>query len=170
MLLALRHLLSILLLPVMAVVVMPWWLLHAFTDLNTRWTDGSITATIARVLAAAVLVIGVALFSWCVTLFARVGQGTLAPWDPTRHIVAIGPYRFVRNPMITGVALMLIGEALFTGSRLLGAWAALFIAINHVYFILSEEPGLERRFGASYEAYRGAVPRWVPRFSRHRSG
>ena len=168
--LVLRHLLAILLLPVMAAVVMPWWLLRAFADLDTRWTGGSIAATIARVLAAALLMVGVALFAWCVTLFARVGRGTLAPWNPTRHIVAIGPYRFVRNPMITGVALVLIGEALFTGSQMLGAWAALFIAINHVYFILSEEPGLERRFGAPYAAYRAAVPRWVPRFSRHRSG
>jgi protein-S-isoprenylcysteine O-methyltransferase Ste14 len=45
-------------------------------------------------------------------LFAKVGQGTLAPWDPTRNLVAVGPYRFVRNPMISGVALMLMGQAL----------------------------------------------------------
>lgn len=97
------------------------------------------------------------------SLFARVGRGTLAPWDPTRHLVAAGPYRCVRNPMISGVALMLLGEAAFWGSRAVGLWAASFLAINHLYFVLSEEPGLERRFGQEYRTYKAEVPRWIPR-------
>ena len=48
--------------------------------------------------------------------------------------------------MITGVAAMLLGEALFFGSPLMALWAVLFIAINHTYFVLSEEPGLAQRF------------------------
>lgn len=42
-------------------------------------------------------------------------------------------------------------------------WLALFVVINHLYFIIVEEPGLARRFGADYEAYRRHVPRWIPR-------
>lgn len=106
---------------------------------------------------------GFGLFAWCVGLFARVGRGTLAPWDPTRRMVAVGPYRHVRNPMITGVVAMLVGEALLSGSRVLGGWAASFVLLNHVYFLLLEEPGLTRRFGPSYQAYKTAVPRWLPR-------
>ena len=106
---------------------------------------------------------GLALLSWCVVLFARVGHGTLAPWDPTRNLVAAGPYRYVRNPMITGVAIMLMGEALFWGSALLGIWACIFVLVNHVYFLLSEEPGLEKRFGEDYRVYKANVPRWIPR-------
>jgi len=98
-----------------------------------------------------------------VRLFARVGRGTLAPWDPTRHLVVAGPYRYVRNAMISGVALMLLGEAAFWGSRAVGLWAACFLAINHLYFVLSEEPGLERRFGQQYRTYKAEVPRWIPR-------
>jgi protein-S-isoprenylcysteine O-methyltransferase Ste14 len=38
-----------------------------------------------------------------------------------------------------------------------------FVAINQAYFLLSEEPALERRFGESYREYRARVPRWIPR-------
>lgn len=112
---------------------------------------------------AVVFAAGLTLFSWCVALFARVGRGTLAPWDPTQRLVAVGPYRHVRNPMITGVATMLAGEALVSGSRLIALWLVAFVIINHAYFLLSEEPGLVRRFGLGYEEYRAAVPRWIPR-------
>ena len=152
----LRHLLSILLLPFMAVVVLPYWLVAVWAEIDTRWS-------LLWPIGAALFVCGLALFAWCVGLFGRVGQGTLAPWDPTQKLVAAGPYRFVRNPMITGVAAMLLGEALFLGSWLIGVWVLLFGLINHAYFVLSEEPGLERRFGASYRAYKANVPRWIPR-------
>jgi len=69
----------------------------------------------------------------------------------------------MRNPMISGVALMLLGEALLWGSWLVGLWASVFVAINHLYFVLSEEVGLERRFGQSYRDYKARVPRWIPR-------
>ena len=95
---------------------------------------------------------------------ARIGRGTLAPWDPTRQLVAAGPYRHVRNPMISAVLAVLIGEALVFASASLGLYAAIFFAINWLYFVLHEEPGLERRFGESYRRYKRAVPRWLPRF------
>jgi protein-S-isoprenylcysteine O-methyltransferase Ste14 len=163
MLTLLRHLLAILLLPFMVVVVVPYWLRTTFVASDTRWVEGSPVAWLSRSAGFLVLVAGFALFSWCVRLFARVGQGTLAPWDPTRHLVAAGPYRFVRNPMISAVVLMLIGQALLWGSWLTATWAGLFVAINHIYFVLSEEPGLERRLGEPYRAYKANVPRWLPR-------
>jgi len=163
MLTILRHLLSILLLPFLAVVVMPYWLLTAFAASDSRWVNGSLSAWLSRSAGALALVVGFVLFSWCISLFIRVGQGTLAPWDPTRNLVAVGPYRFVRNPMISGAALLLIGLALLWGSWLVGAWAGVFIIINHIYFILSEEPGLETRFGEPYRLYKANVPRWIPR-------
>jgi protein-S-isoprenylcysteine O-methyltransferase Ste14 len=65
--------------------------------------------------------------------------------------------------MISGVALMLLGEAACSGSRAVGLWAASFLVVNHLYFVLSEEPGLERRFGPEYRTYQANVPRWIPR-------
>lgn len=154
----LRHLLSILLLPFMAVAAVPYLLVTAQAVADTRWTG-------LWPLGAVLFALGLALFAWCVALFARVGRGTLAPWDPTQNLVAVGPYRHVRNPMITGVATMLVGETLFFGSWSIAAWSLLFMLINHVYFISSEEPGLERRFGESYRNYKANVPRWIPRIT-----
>jgi protein-S-isoprenylcysteine O-methyltransferase Ste14 len=158
-----RHVLSILLLPFLVVVIVPYGLLTALAAGDTRWADGSLLVWLPRAAGAVLLVAGLALFGWCVTLFVTVGRGTLAPWDPTRHLVAVGAYRYVRNPMISGVALMLLGQALLWGSGALAIWAGAFVLINHVYFVLSEEPGLERRFGEKYRLYKANVPRWIPR-------
>jgi protein-S-isoprenylcysteine O-methyltransferase Ste14 len=159
----LRHLLSILLLPFLVVVGVPFWLLTAFASTGSGWGDGSFIVWSSRAVGAVVILLGLALFSWCVSLFARVGRGTLAPWDATRNLVASGPYRYVRNPMISGVALMLFGQALLWGSWAVGLWACAFVCINHVYFVFVEEPGLEERFGENYRRYKANVPRWVPR-------
>ncbi|MCW5874181.1 MAG: isoprenylcysteine carboxylmethyltransferase family protein [Anaerolineales bacterium] len=153
-----RHLLAILLLPFVVTVVVPAYLLGQFDrGLPTLWQQ------VAGVLVFAA---GLCLFGWCVVLFARVGRGTLAPWDPTQALVAVGPYRYVRNPMISGVAAMLLGEALYFNSQAVGLWFLAVVLLNHVYFIYSEEPGLEQRFGEAYREYKAAVPRWLPKGKR----
>jgi protein-S-isoprenylcysteine O-methyltransferase Ste14 len=158
-----RHALSILILPATVVILVPRWLLGSLHAIDTRWPVETVWAWLGLILGVLIFAAGLALFAWCVTLFASVGRGTLAPWDPTRELVAVGPYRHVRNPMISAVATMLAGETLFFGSRVLAAWMLAFVLINHAYFLLSEERGLARRFGRSYDAYRSAVPRWIPR-------
>lgn len=65
---------------------------------------------------AALLIVGLRLMAETIGLFARAGEGTLAPWDPTRKLVVRGPYRRVRNPMITGVFTVLCGETLILGA------------------------------------------------------
>lgn len=154
-----RHLLSVAILPFVMAVIVPRWL--AAWPGDTRWSGG--VAWIGRAAGAMVFLAGLGLFAWCLALFARVGRGTLAPWDPPTRLVAVGPYRHVRNPMISGVMGMIGGQALFLGSRALAVWVAAFLAINQLYFMAMEEPGLEARFGAEYRRYRAAVPRWIPR-------
>ena len=155
----LRHLLSIALLPFVVAVLVPRWLLAG----ERGGVPPMPLLATGRVAGAIVFAAGFAMFVWCVTLFARIGRGTLAPWDPTRRLVVVGPYRHVRNPMITSVMTMLGGEALFFHSGRIATWLLIFVAINHSYFLLLEEPGLVARFGEEYERYRAAVPRWVPR-------
>jgi protein-S-isoprenylcysteine O-methyltransferase Ste14 len=150
---ALRHLAAIALLPGTVTVVVPTLLL----------SDAELAPWPLAVLGAALMAAGLGLIAWTVALFAGVGRGTLAPWDPTSRLVVRGPYRHVRNPMISGVLALLLGEAALFGSLALLAWFACVFAVNAVYFVLVEEPGLRRRFGAEYDAYAASVPRWLPR-------
>ncbi|HVF40798.1 MAG TPA: isoprenylcysteine carboxylmethyltransferase family protein [Gemmatimonadaceae bacterium] len=163
----LRHLLSILALPFVMVVVVPRMLITSRAP-DSRWPGGTTEEFVGRVAGVTLFLFGFALFAWCVRLFARVGKGTLAPWDPTTRFVAVGPYRHMRNPMITGVLTMIGGEALFFGSRRVALWLATFFIINQIYFMLFEEPGLERRFGSDYTRYKAAVGRWIPRLKAYR--
>ena len=150
-----RHLRAVLLLPVTVTVVVPGTVL---------WRTGTDVSTWPLAVAGAVLIaLGLALVAWTVALFVRLGRGTLAPWDPTTRLVVDGPYGHMRNPMISGVLTVLLGEsALFVSLPLL-LWFAMVLAVNAAYFPLVEEPGLRRRFGAEYETYRASVPRWIPR-------
>ena len=107
--------------------------------------------------------VGLMLLLWCVRDFVVAGRGTLAPWDPTERLVVRGPYRHVRNPMISGVFSLVLGEAALFGSLALLGWFAVVLAVNAVYLPLVEEPGLRDRFGPDYDAYRVHVPRWLPR-------
>ncbi len=149
--------------PFLIVMVIPSWLRGALAEYDTRWPAGEPLALMAQWAGLAALLGGLALFIWCVSLFTREGRGTIMPWDPTQRLVVRGPYRHVRNPMISSVLFMVAGQALLWGSWLTGALAVLFFLVNHVYFIRSEEPGLERRFGESYRVYKANVPRWLPR-------
>jgi protein-S-isoprenylcysteine O-methyltransferase Ste14 len=130
---------------------------------NIGWGRGGVAAALPALLGLALIASGFALWLWTVRLLARVGRGTLAPWDPTRRLVVEGPYRHARNPMITAVLAVLAGEAALFGSPPLLIWFAGFFAINYAFFWLYEEPDLERRFGEEYRAYKRNVPRWLPR-------
>ena len=125
--------------------------------------DGANFEPLLVVLGVPVLVAGFLMWLWTVRLFARIGKGTLAPWDPTTQLVVEGPYAHVRNPMITAVLVALVGEALIFGLAAIAIWAAAFAAITHVFFLAYEEPAVERRFGDAYRRYKENVPRWVPR-------
>jgi protein-S-isoprenylcysteine O-methyltransferase Ste14 len=120
-------------------------------------------ADVQFVAGAGVMLIGLLIMGHTITSFIRIGRGTLAPWSPTRKLVVEGLYAHVRNPMILGVLIVLLGEALAAASWRILAWALVFFLINTLYFVVSEEPGLERRFGEEYRRYKMNVPRWMPR-------
>ncbi len=157
-----RHLRAIALLPGTVTIVVPA-LIVATTGADVGWGLDGAAAALPVALGAALVAAGVAMWVWTVRLFARIGEGTLAPWDATQHLVVEGPYRHVRNPMITAVLAVLLGEAALLGSPWILVWFAVFATINAIYFPLGEEPGLERRFGDEYREYKRNVPRWIPR-------
>jgi protein-S-isoprenylcysteine O-methyltransferase Ste14 len=159
----LRHLLSIAILPFTVTVLVPWWLVNsAGVAVAAPQGVGEIALVILGVF---LLMIGLLLFVTSLRRFATEGEGTLAPWDPPRKFVVSGPYRFVRNPMISGVVLILFAEAALLHSGLLATWGLLFLAGNFVVIPVVEEPMLRQRFGAPYEEYCRNVGRLVPRFT-----
>lgn len=119
-------------------------------------------SAVPQIAGIAVLALGAALVLWCVTSFIRLGKGTPAPFDAPRRLVVRGPYRFVRNPMYIGAALVLAGAALFYDSLWLFAYAASFLIVFHLFVVLYEEPTLRRTFGPDYAAYCHHVRRWWP--------
>ena len=147
----------------MVTVVLPALILINAQELDTRWPFSVPLYITSRGVGVVLVAAGLALLAKTIGLFAKVGKGTLAPWDPTQKLVVEGPYRYVRNPMITAVVTILLGESIFFGSIVIASWAFFFLAVNHIYFILSEEPGLVRRFGEDYKTYLKHVPRWIPR-------
>jgi protein-S-isoprenylcysteine O-methyltransferase Ste14 len=149
-----RQAVAVLLLPFTATAVVPVLILWWTGETNVWW--GSAVGVV-------LIAVGLVFVVWTIRLFSTLGDGTLAPWDPTANLVVRGPYLHVRNPMISGVAFVLAGEAVAFGSMALLVWFAAFVAVNAVYIPLVEEPGLRSRFGEDYEAYRTNVPRWLPR-------
>jgi protein-S-isoprenylcysteine O-methyltransferase Ste14 len=148
-----RHLAAILLLPGIVTIGVPALIV---------WQTGADVGPLA-VVGIPLVAIGLVLLASTIKLFASVGRGTLAPWDPTTRLVVRGPYRYVRNPMISGVLFALLGEAALAGSLPLFLWFGAVFAVNAVYLPLVEEPGLSRRFGDDYATYKANVPRWLPR-------
>jgi protein-S-isoprenylcysteine O-methyltransferase Ste14 len=116
-----------------------------------------------RLLGGLLLVIALPVLVSAFVRFARDGLGTPAPVAPTERLVVTGAYRYVRNPMYVAVLSAIVGQGLLLGQTVLLGYAAL-VALLVVSFVrLYEEPVLRRQFGEEYEAYRRAVPGWLPR-------
>lgn len=104
-----------------------------------------------------------AVVAWCVVLFWRA-RGTPVPFNPPRELVVVGPYAWVRNPMLIAAFVWLSGLGFLLHSiSMVFVWTPLFIVANAIELKLVEEPELERRIGASYSEYRRRVPMFVPR-------
>lgn len=130
---------------------------------------GSIETRTPHAEGVAVFLAGSIILLWCVRDFYVAGKGTLAPWDPPRHLVSVGLYRFSRNPMYVGVLLILIGWTLAFRSRALLIYAGVVAVLFHVRVLLYEEPWLARTFPDEWPRFKSRVPRWlfpIPRSDR----
>ncbi|MCM3598117.1 isoprenylcysteine carboxylmethyltransferase family protein [Metabacillus idriensis] len=151
---------AVLLGPFMVTVFIPLTILYLSKDIRFGWMAG-----ISTVLGLLFLIVGLYLLITTITLFALIGKGTLSPLDPPKKLVVSGPYRYVRNPMFSGVLFILFGEAIFFSSIYVLAWFTLFWIIIHIATQRIEEPKLIKKFGEDYLVYRENVPRWIPRSS-----
>jgi len=159
----LRHLFAIAVLPFMVTVLIPYWIAEGYSV--TFGLGHSVGLVILQAVGFVLLCSGFVLFAASLRRFVADGKGTLAPWDPPSVVVVRGPYQFVRNPMISGVILLLFGEALVLLSPPHALWAVGFLILNLFYIPVVEEPQLERRFGDCYLEYRRHVRRFIPRLT-----
>jgi len=115
-------------------------------------------------LATPLWLIGAVIVLWSFWNFLKQGRGTPAPIDPPQELVAVGFYRYTRNPMYVGVLSLIAGHFLWFGSWSLLLYAiVIFLAFN-TFVTYYEEPTLRKTFGAAYDEYCQRVPRWFSVF------
>jgi protein-S-isoprenylcysteine O-methyltransferase Ste14 len=125
-----------------------------------------LSSSAAMIAAGSILIAtGLAVLLHSFAHFAFEGAGTPAPIAPTERLVVGGAYRYVRNPMYVAVLSIIIGQALLFADWSLVLYAGVVAAAVFTFVRLYEEPTLARRYGDEYEAYRRAVPGWLPRLT-----
>ena len=159
---------SIIILPFIVIIVIPLLIL-VFTYNKLSWRLNFPLILLPVIFGSLLIISGIYLLVITNNLFHVIGKGTLAPWHPPKELVIIGPFKYIRNPMIGAVLLILLGEVIITGSIILSSWLFIFLIINIIYFIYSEEPALVKRFGNNYKKYKKAVPMFIPKFKIKKS-
>ncbi len=135
---------------------LPWQALRLDTVV------GESLGTILIYTGALLFIVGALLSFSGAYYLVRRGEGTPLPLDPPHRMVVAGPYAYTQHPIMLGVLVMALGEALWLRSPSLGVYALLLTVLLNLYVVFIEEPGLEKRFGEDYRAYRAATPRWLP--------
>ena len=107
-----------------------------------------------------IMALGIGIAGWAAALFRRHNTG-LKPFTESIAVVETGPYRFSRNPMYLGMALLLLGVAILLGSVTPLAAPIAFVLIIQFRFIIPEEAHMERSMGAAYLAFKQRVRRWI---------
>lgn len=105
---------------------------------------------------------GLACYTYCSYLLSSRGEGAFVEFDAPARLVRVGPYRWVRNPIVVCVIVMLAGEAIACSSIGIAAMIPIGLGLAYLQNRL-EERLLRQRFGAEYERYCAETPRWIPR-------
>jgi protein-S-isoprenylcysteine O-methyltransferase Ste14 len=114
------------------------------------------------VLSIPLLAFGIWLWLWSAMLFFH-HRGTPVPLHPPPQLIVTGPYAHSRNPMLSGLFLILFGIGfLFQSLSLIVIFTPLFMVITFLEFKMIEEPELEKRFGAPYLEYKKKVAMFFP--------
>jgi protein-S-isoprenylcysteine O-methyltransferase Ste14 len=137
--------------------LIPWFLTNGYG----RPLSSPVMVAVGSILILA----GLAVLLHSFARFAFEGAGTPAPIAPTERLVVSGAYRYVRNPMYVAVLSIIFGQTLLFADGSLVVYAGVVAVTVFTFVKLYEEPTLARRYGDEYQAYRRAVPGWLPRFT-----
>lgn len=141
-----------------------------FPDLPPLWALGAAALAwgLARVLPLAalpawpawpLLAAGLGLIVWSARWF-RAKRTPIEPRETPRALIVEGPYRINRNPIYTGLALVLLGWAFWLGAASALLPAIAFAVVIDRRFVRGEESALVAAFGAEAERYLAATRRW----------
>ncbi len=111
------------------------------------------------VIGALLLLAGLALAVSALGAF-RAARTNPEPWKPSRALVTGGIFRWLRNPMYVGGTMLLAGISILLASDWMLVLTIGSFFLLHFGVVLREERYLTAKFGAAYEAYRAAVPRY----------
>lgn len=114
------------------------------------------------IISILIMVSGVFYMIWSVFEFFKV-KGTPVPFNPPPVLIVRGPYKYSRNPMTSGLFLLMFGLGILFGSILLSfVFVPLYVML--LYYLLKnvEEPELEMRLGEPYKKYKSKVPMFIP--------
>ncbi len=140
-------------------VVLPWLAYRV----DVRWPNARVELGPLRAVGAVVFFACLAVYLHASYLLSSRGRGAYVEFDPPREFVAVGPYRWVRNPIAASLVGTILGEAIAFSSTGIFLLFLLSIVLAHVQVVWVEEPLLRKRFGKSYADYLASVPRWIPR-------
>lgn len=154
--LAIEAALATILVPGVAVFLVPYLILSQEPAAGPRFD-------LIGISGAVLVLVGAGMMVWVSASFVVRGKGTPIPIDPPRNFVAHGLFRYVRNPMYVGALLVVIGETMLFRSLRLGVYALGLWLLLHSFLVAFEEPQLLRRFGQTYSDYCASTPRWIPR-------
>jgi protein-S-isoprenylcysteine O-methyltransferase Ste14 len=113
-----------------------------------------------RYAGIALAALGFALGAWSTIQFGRAGT-TIVPFQESSNLILRGPYRFTRNPIYLGMAMILLGAAVFAGSLSPFLVVPGFVLLIRTVFVSTEEAMLAKTFPGEYAAYCEKVRRWI---------
>ena len=113
------------------------------------------------VVGLVLILAGIGLRAWSIATLGRFFQYQIRV-QSGHHVVTGGPYRYVRHPSYTGIALILIGIALACDD----VWSLLAVAVlggvGLGVRIRAEERQLEQALGTEYGQFAASRKRLVP--------
>jgi protein-S-isoprenylcysteine O-methyltransferase Ste14 len=117
---------------------------------------------VARVAGGVLIAAGLVPIALAFAEFVRAA-GTPVPVASPPKLVVSGCYRYVRNPIYVGFTAVLLGQTLLVGNQGMLVYTVIAWCVGAAAVRFYEEPALARKFGGDYDAYRRAVPAWLPR-------
>ncbi|EKT3957414.1 isoprenylcysteine carboxylmethyltransferase family protein [Flavobacterium psychrophilum] len=107
--------------------------------------------------------LGGVLAIWCAVLMCLSKKASPSPFSAPQKVIATGPFKLVRHPMMWALHFVIIGQIFVWCSPMIFVWFLIWIRFSVLYIERYEEPYLISIFGEDYKNYCKNTPRWFPK-------